>query len=263
MRFLSGTWRWLLLGALAGIFSCGSSASESPEWVARFGDRVITAQELQVYLEQQSQRNPRLKLTPAQKQDLLQKYLERELLLSQAEKLGLDNDTAYKRELEEARRQILIRNLLSRQAAALEKEVKVTPEEIKSHYAGMGQEMRFRFLGALSAEHAEELLGRWRQGQVPEGLMDSGMVKLATLDDQWKKLLELPLKEPQIIKVGGNLILVQVLERGECRTLPFDAVQDQIVQELKERKQKELLSKWVEELKQQARVEVNPAYDWR
>ena len=263
MRIPSVIWRWLLLGALGWVFACGSPAPEPTEWVARYGDQFITAQEFQAYLAQQSLRNPRLKLTPAQKQELLEKYLERKLLLAQAEKLGLDNDPACQRELEEARQQILIRHIIARQAAELENQVKVTPEEIRSYYESLGQEIHFRYVGAASPEQADELLSRWTKGQKPKGLLDSGPVKLATLDDQWRKLQEFPLQQPLLIKIGSNLVLVQVLKKGECLPLPFDAAKGQIIQELKERKQKELLSRWVEQLKKQARAEVNRSYDWR
>jgi hypothetical protein len=254
---------WLLLGALNWLLACGPSTPAPREWVARYGDQFLTAQEFQVYCEQQALRNPRLQLTPAQKQDLLEKLIEKKLLLSEAEKLGLANEPACRRELEEMRQQILIKNLITRQAAVLENQVKLTPEEIRSYYENLGQEIQFHYLRAATPEQAEELLGRWTKGQEPEGLLDSGPVKLATLDEHWRKLQELPVQQPQIIKIGANLVLVQVLKKVECQPLPFDAVKEQIVQELKERHQKELLSQWVEQLKNQARVEVNRSYDWR
>lgn len=268
-KFPNSLSRWLCLGGLLCLaLSCGpASTASSPEagqtWLARSGNRVITVQEFQAFLEQQCARNPKLVLTPARKQELLEKYLERAALTGEAEKLGLPQEPKVLEELKDARDQILMKHLLARKATELSRQVEVTDKEINSYYEDMHRQIRFRYLIAPGPDQAKVLLAQWQDGQPPAGMVDSGAVKLAGMAEAWKKqLLELPLQKPQLAQMGSEVILVQVLEKKEFPRQPLDELRAEIVKELTDRKTQELLQQWVNQVKGKDRIEINQSYQW-
>ncbi len=259
----------VLAACLFFLLSCGSarlnsSSPQGPTWVARSGDRLITVKEFQAYLEQQCQRNPHLQLTPARKRELLEKYWEKKLLVAEVDRLGLNQEPEALRELQEMKEQILVKHLISRKAAEFDKQIKVSDEEIRSFYGDMRREIRFRYLPVSDPGQASEILARWKDEKPPVEMVDSGMVKLASLGEAWKQQLRgLARQKPQLLKVGSDLILVQVLEDREAPALPLDQVKEEISKELMDHKKKDLLQKWVSSLKGNGPMEINDAYDWR
>jgi hypothetical protein len=70
------------------------------------------------------------------------------------------------------------------------------------------------------------------------------MVTWASLGEAWKQQLRgLARQKPQLVKVGPDLILVQVLEDREAPALPLDQVKEEIIKELMDHKKKDLLQK--------------------
>ncbi|MBU4447312.1 MAG: hypothetical protein KKD99_01905, partial [Proteobacteria bacterium] len=57
--------------------------------------------------------------------------------------------------------------------------------------------------------------------------------------------------------------VLEVVDKREEAVLPLEKVRDQIVRELTDRKEKERLQNWVNSLKGQNRLEINPAHIWR
>jgi hypothetical protein len=110
---------------------------------------------------------------------------------------------------------------------------------------------------APDARQAREALARWREGQAPAGLEDSGMLKWAALEEGWtQRLWGLPLQEPQLLEVGSEYILVEVLNRRIAPTPPLEEVKGEILRELTQRRNQELLQTWITGLKEKARGEM-------
>ena len=55
--------------------------------------------------------------------------------------------------------------------------------------------------------------------------------------------------------------MIEVVNKREEAVLPLEKVRDQIVRELTDRKEKEGLQNWVNSLKGQNRLEINPAHN--
>jgi len=270
-----GGWRgnWLprvFCGALIFLFlSCGSSPPGTPEpaghaWVARCGDQVVEVQEFQAYVDQQTGRNPRLRLTPALKRDLLEKYLEKKLLLAEANRQGLIHQPEVSKELEEMQEQILLKHLFARQQKELAGQVKISEAEIQKYYQEMNQGFRFRYVLAADPDQAGNILADWTKKRPPAEPVDSGEVSLAALSETWKREIpRLPLKKPQIVRIGGEWLVVEVVKKGPEAIPPLNQVREHIVQELTHRQEKARLQNWVNRLKGQAKLEINEAYPWR
>ena len=103
-------------------------------------------QEFQAYLEQQTRRNPRLHLTPAMKRVLLEKCLEKKLLLAEADRLGLAQKPELMRDLQEMREQILMRYLVAYKEEELASQIKIAEDEILNYYQDMRQVRQFHYI---------------------------------------------------------------------------------------------------------------------
>lgn len=261
---------WLFFFGLTALpLACGSSPAEAPapagpDWLARIGNQAVDAQEFQAYLEQQTRRNPRLQITPAMKRDLLEKYLEKKLLLAEADRQGLDRDPEVVKELKEMKEQVLIKHLFASKEKELAGRIKIDDKEIQKYYGEMGQARQFRYASVADSDQAKVVSDDWTQKGPPPESVDSGEVSLAALNEAWKQeILKLPLNRPQIAKIDGQWFVVEVVNKREAAVLPLEKVRDQIVRELTDRKEKERLQDWVDSLKGQNRLEINTAHNWR
>jgi hypothetical protein len=258
---------WVLFfGLTALLLACGSSPADGPvpagrDWLARIGNQSADAQEFQTYLEQQTRRNPHLQITPALKRELLEKYLEKKLLLAEASRQRLGEQPEIIKELEELKEQILIKHLFSLKAKDLAGQIKIEEDDIRNYYRDMGQMLQFRYVSVDDPDRAKVVEGQWVQKVSTSEAVDSGEVSLAALNESWKKqLLALPLKKPQVVKIDSHWFVVEVVNKRQEAVLPLEKVRDQIVRELTDRKEKEELQNWVNSLKGQNQLEINPVH---
>jgi hypothetical protein len=260
---------WFILGLAALLFGCGSAPGDDPApagsaWLARIGNQTVGAPEFQAYLEQQTRRNPRLQLTPAVKRELLEKYLEKKLLLAEASRQRLREQPEIRKELEEMEEQILIQHLFSLKEKELAGDIKIDEASIRNYYRDMGQMLRFRYVSADDLEQAKVIAEQWSQKVTPPEAVDSGEVSLAALNESWKQqILTLSMNKPHAVKIDAHWFVVELVNQREEAVLPLEQVRDQIVRELTDRKEKESLQNWVNILKGQNRLEINPAHSWR
>jgi hypothetical protein len=261
---------WVFLCGLAVLpLACGSSPGDAPAqaektWLARVGNQAVDAREFQAYLEQQTGRNPRLPLTSAMKRNLLEKFIEKQLLLAEAERQGLGGQPEVIKELKGMEQQILIKHLFSRQEKELAGQVKIDNEEIQKYYSDMGQVVRFRYASIADPDRANVDLDNWTRQAPRSEVVDSGEVRLADLNENWKgQILRLPVKKPQIVKIDSQWFVVEVVQKREEAVLPLDQVREEIVRELTDRKGKVILQNWVNSLKGPNRLEINEDYSWR
>jgi hypothetical protein len=258
-----------ILGIMALLLACGSAPGDDttaagPAWLARIGNQTVGAPEFQAYLEQQSRRNPRLQITPAVKRDLLEKYLEKKLLLAEANRRRLGEQPEILKELAELQEQVLIKHLFSLKEQELAGHIKIEESEIRKYYREMGRKMQFCYLPVDDPGRAKVVATQWAQKGSPPEAVDSGEVSLAALNDSWKKqILALPLKKPGVVTIDSHCLVVELVNQREEAGLPLEKVRDQIVRELTDRKEKEALQSWVNSLKGDHRLEINAAHKWR
>jgi hypothetical protein len=251
-----------LLFSMLIVASCGadSPSKKAPTWVVRCGSVSISPGEFQAFLQQQTRRNLNLQLTPERERELLERLVEKRLLLLEAEKLKLDQDPEFIQDLREMREQALMKRLLTKKGAELEKQATVTDEEIKRIYEQMGQEVRFRYLPVTEPQQAPKLLQEWSAGKC-EGAVESGLVNQVRLADSWKKCLQgLQVKKPALVTMEGQPFLVELLARKEVPPPPLEKVRGEIAGELLERKKAALMQTWIRSLKGKNFLELNEDY---
>jgi hypothetical protein len=260
---------WCFILGLTLVLGCGSGpgsdpAPAKPTWLARIGNHAVDTLEFQAYLEQQTLRNPRLQITPAMKRELLEKYLEKKLLLAEASRQRLGDQPEIIKELAEIKEQILIKHLFSLKEKELAGQIKIDEGEIRNYYGDLGQRLQFRYVSVDDPDRAKVVEDQWVQKDSPSEAVDSGEVSLAALNPSWKKqILALPIKRPQAVKIDEHWFVIEVVNKREEAVLPLEKVRDQIVQELTNRKEKEGLQNWVDSLKGQNKLEINAAHNWR
>ena len=91
------------------------------------------------------------------KRDLLEKYLEKKLLLAEADRQGLDRDPEVIKELKEMREQVLLKHLFARKEKELAGRIKIDDQEIQKYYKDMGQMLQFRYVAADDPDQAKVL----------------------------------------------------------------------------------------------------------
>jgi hypothetical protein len=261
---------WLgCLGLTALLLACGSSpgdgpAPAGPDWLARIGNQTVDAQEFQAYLEQQTRRNPRLHITPALKRQLLEKYLEKKLLLAEASSQRLGDQPEIINELKEMQEQVLIKHLLALKEKELAGQINIDEDAIRNYYGDMGRMVQFRYVSVDDPDQGRVVQDQWVQKISLSEAVDSGEVSLASLNESWRKqILALPLKKPQVVKIDSHWFVVEVVNKRQEAVLPLEKVRAQIVRELTDCKEKEELQNWVNRLKGQNRLEINPTHNWR
>jgi len=261
---------WLCcFGFTALLLACGSSpgdnpAQAGPDWLARIGNQTVDAQEFQAYLDQQICRNPRLHMTPALKRELLEKYLEKKLLLAEASRQRLGDQPEVRQELKEMQEQVMIKHLFSIKEKELAGKIKIDEDAISNYYKDMGRMVQFRYVSVDDPDQGRAVKDQWGQKVSLSEAVDSGEVRLASLQESWRKhILELLLKKPQVVKIDSHWFVIELVKQREETVVPSEQVRAQIVQELTDRKEKEGLQNWVNSLKGQNRLEVNPAHTWR
>lgn len=199
---ISRVGRRLVVGLIIGLVSWSLGWSTESDWLARFNGRVITSEEFQEYLNEQCKRNPRLNLSAPVKREMLEKFVERKHLVAEAEKLGIDQNSDFQKALGEWREQLLIKELLRRKGVELGHKIKIEDADIEQLHSEMGQTARYRYLLVTEADSAAKLLAKWRQGEPPPDLVDTGLVPVSSLDKSWKQELQkVPDRKPQLIQI--------------------------------------------------------------
>jgi hypothetical protein len=243
-------------------WSPGHARDLNQDWLARFNGHVIKPEEFQEHLTEQQRRNPDLKLTPAAKRELLEKFVERKLLVAEAEKLKIEHDPDFQKTLQEWREQQLIKELLRRKSAELAQRIEVEDADIEQLYAARGQVVRYRYLLVAEADTAAQLLAAWRQGKPPPGLVDTGMVRVSSLDKSLQRELQkIPDHQPHLIQIGPHSALVEVVQRERREAPSLPQVRAELVREITEQKKVEMLRQWINDLKQRSRIELRNS--WR
>ncbi|HKL88624.1 MAG TPA: peptidyl-prolyl cis-trans isomerase [Salinibacter sp.] len=185
--FLPNPLRGLLLALLLTSFLVGCESKEPPSsYAARVGDHYLTQTELN---ELMADMGPVPDSTEA-RQQVIEQWIERTLLLREAERLKLSEDPKVQALLEERRRSTLVSAMTNRIYENTQPEP--SDEEVRTYFERHEQQLtlrepyvRVRHLATVQADSAREVRRRLRGLQEP------------TADSMWTNLIRRYAQNPR------------------------------------------------------------------
>ena len=118
-----------VLGMALGLSGCGDKKPSASQTAAKVNKQEITVHQINYVLQQQRGLRPE-QVDEASKK-ILERLIDQELALQQAEELKLDRDPRVMQQLEASRREIIARAYLEKAGEAASKP---TPEEVAKYY---------------------------------------------------------------------------------------------------------------------------------
>jgi peptidyl-prolyl cis-trans isomerase C len=245
--------------------SCGTRESQV---LARVGDRTITVGEFLDVARASGQQYP---WDPdSNKVVLLDDMIQRELLLLEAQSRGMTADTVLGSVQRQAEEELLLQAMTARFAP---ENVPVSAAETERFYAWRGTENRVQLIVA-EAEAAVRAARRRIEGGEPFGLVamqfnQTGLVPpngdvgflapgsmLEPLDSMLRRAQVGELLGP--VQMSYQWVLARVMERREAELPPREAIEPQLQQQIRERKQRLLLQRAVQNLKLEYELVLDP-----
>jgi len=248
-----------------------SGGPEAKRVVARVNQVEITYGELQRRLESlQQQRGP---IQPERFKDVVRGMIQEEILLQGATAEGLDQDAAVKAKLEQARRQVLIEELVRRKVIA---QSQVTDEEARKMYEDnkrlfSRETVRVSHIMVRTEVEAEAILKELQAGKdfvelAKAKSQDTGSAEkggdLGELrHGQTAREFEdeaFRLKEGELSPVIKTEYGYHILKGGAHASVvePFDEVKGRIRQSLLQQKQQETFMAFMADLEKKATTEI-------
>lgn len=272
-------WVVILISLLVGVRGGISAAAEAPpaaepeasRVVARVNQVEITYGQFKIRLEGfQQERGP---VPPEQWTNVLRGMVQEEILLQGAAAEGLETDPGVKARLEQARRQVLIEELLKHKVIAV---ARVTEEEARKMYEenkplfGTETVAASHIMVKTQAE-AEAILQELQTGKDFAELAKAKSQDTASAEkggdlgslSRGQTVPEFEeeafrLKEGELSAVIKTQYGYHILKGGAHTTAiqPFEEVQDRIRQSLVQQKQRETFKAFMAGLEQRATAEV-------
>jgi len=216
--------------------------------VALVGDKVITPKELREAMGRLAGKLRSSKGGLDRWRRCLDILIDRDLILMEAYDRGLDRDEKVLEALEEAKRELMLRELYNRRVLA---EVEVTDEEARKFYEekGLNESVRISQISVDTEREAKRILEELEAGRSFEELAkgrpkggDMGWVFRGDLPPILEKVV-FSTKVGRVsgpVKMGNEYVIVKVTDR---RRVNFEEIKDDIKERLRPLKEKKLKGK--------------------
>ncbi len=259
------------------LWSCeeGPPRSKSEEVLAEIEDRVITLEEFKREIEELPEFLKPMLIEPEAKKEFLRNLVDRELLLLEASKRGMDKEEEVLRRIERCKKAVILEafldDLFRGKDEVAEEEISRFYEENKEKFQ-IPERIRVRDIVVKTREEAEEIKRRIAQGEDFAELArrysisptakrggDLGYIERGQVGKEFERAA-FSLKElgevSDIVKTTFGYHIIRLEDRQEARQRTLDEVRDEIRQRLRERKRKEILEAHLKELRQKYRVTI-------
>jgi peptidyl-prolyl cis-trans isomerase C len=249
-----------------------SVAPKSGKVVAEIGNEKITLDEVDEMMKTVPEQYQAV--AQAHKDMLLDSMINQKLLYAEASKLNLDKDPDVKKQLDDARKEILIRVYLKKE---IEDAVKVTDEDAKKYYDA--NKDKFKEPEKIKVSHilvdneaeAKDILAKLKAGadfaaMAKEKSKDPSKEKGGDLGflskgqtvpefDQAAFALQ-PGQLSDVVKTQFGYHIIKVAEKQPEKLMAYDDVKDRLKQMLLSDKQKEHFEALLKDLKDKNKVTV-------
>lgn len=247
---------------------CGSGASEAevqkPALVVN--DLRLTPAELNQELAVTAVSPHEFAPSTGEEPEWLNRLIQRELLVQEAQRLGLDREPDFMRTIERFWKEALIKLLIERKAKEISATTHVYEPEIEASYKRMAQEVRARILSVTDESAARRL------AQATDVETELASLGSALRDDSGWQWYPSGLLEPELddlllntppghlsapIQHWGRWIVVAVAERRARTIEPLATLRDEIQRTLQRQKETAAMEQWIAGLRANARIMID------
>jgi peptidyl-prolyl cis-trans isomerase C len=243
--------------------------------LARINDRVITVGEFEREMEQLPPDFKALVIDKKGRKAFLENLIERELLLQEGLKKGLDKNADLLAKVEQFKQGLITETLIEELCAGKDA---VSDDEVRSYYEKnrgkylLGERVRVRHIMVETLEQAREIKKRLQQGEDFIALAkqysiwptrqqggDLGYIRRGMVDKAFEQAAFSlrPGEVSGIVKTKLGYHIIRLEDRQKPRQLTFPEVQADIRRFLRDKKRKEILTAHVKVLREGARISVN------
>ena len=270
----------LALAAAAALFGCGKEKAGQSKAVAKVGNTAITDTEMQARMEEMPPYVKQRLSSPEGQKQLLDALVEEQLIYRDARARGLDKTPEFRKQLEDAARNMLIRAYFDK---VIQEKAKPTDAEIKQYYDSNPSEFiiaetitarqilvktrdeaaRLRrqieqgadfaeLAGKYSLDAASKSAGGMISGPIQRGGSIRGLGAVPELVDAAFQLKEGEISQP--VQTPKGFDIIQVVKRTPESTKTLDEAKEDIVAKLEASKQKTAKDEVINELKSKYKV---------
>ncbi len=182
------------------------------------------------------------------KGQILDELITKEILLQEAQRLGLDKERSFMKDIEGYWEQALIKSLINRKLQECSSCASVSGREVLDEYARMKRRLWaemtvFEEKGAVN-KLAEVPADWYNAGDLPQKIEDA-MFSLK------------PGQESAPVEYNGNWTVVKVLKEEPNQVASLEELRPRIVKEVTRKKKEALLEDWGAELRKKSSVTID------
>jgi peptidyl-prolyl cis-trans isomerase C len=265
----------ILLFIVLFIFSC--SKKEGGKTLATIDNDTVTLEEFNKELDRIPINMKMLVATESGKKSYLDRLIVKRLLLREAKKEKVDNEKDFQEKLTDIKEQLLMESLLKKK---INVDSKTTDVDLKKYYDTHKEdfkrekEINTRHILLKTEEEAKQIQSRLLKGEDfvelakqysidPNAKTTGGEIGFhpkGTLLPEYEGTAFKLSKTGQIsgiVKTQFGYHIIRLEGMKAPSYVPFEEVKDFIKQKISQEKQKELLEKYIEDLKKTAKITIN------
>lgn len=267
----------ILISLIAFLFLFSCAKKDNGKVLVSIDNDTITLDEFNKELDKIPMNMKMLVATQSGKKTYLDRFIMKKLLLREAAKNNIENEKDFQNRLADIKDQLLIESLLKKKIAA---DSQLTDDDLKKYYDANKEkfkkekEINTRHILLKTDEEAKQVMERLQKGEDfvelakkysidPNAKTSGGEIGFhpkGTLLPEYEAAAFKLTKVGQVtgpIKSQFGYHIIRLEGAKSPSYVPFDEVKDFIRQQLIQDKQKELLEKYIEDLKKAAKITIN------
>ena len=261
------------------LFTASCSRKESGKVLATIDKDKITLEEFEKELDKIPVNMKMAVATESGKKTFLDNLIIKKLLLKEAAKDKIENEKEFQTRLLDIKTQLLIESLLRKKIAS---DAQLSDDEVKKYYEANKEkfkkerEISTRHILLRTEEEAQQIKEKLKNGEDFVALAkqysieptartsggDIGFHPKGTLLPEYEEAAFKLTKVGQvsgIVKTQYGYHVIRLEGIKPPASVPFEEVKDFIKQQMAQEKQKELIEKYVDSLKKNAKITINEA----
>ncbi|MFZ3072044.1 MAG: hypothetical protein WA162_02230 [Thermodesulfobacteriota bacterium] len=249
----------IIATSLTAIALCGCGGKNRDEKVSSVNGAPILKKELETELTLVSIRDPGARITGRFVKERLDMLIEKNLLIQEAMKTGLSEDKEFAETVKAFWEQTLIRELIRRKSAELEKTIFVTDDEIRNEFEMEQKDMPvITFARAAEKNEAEVLIKDIASGKKTSAFETLGPLGYDEYSDGvFKDAFTMRSNDAKIVEYDGEYIVFSIVKKVKPAPSDFKASYAGIKSMLLEKKKKKTIEDWIKKLRDSSDIEIN------